>query len=1143
MEFRVLGLLEVIGDDGARVELGPGNESVLLALLLLDANRPVSVDRLIEGLWGERAPPSAPRSIQAYVSRLRRRLPHEQLETTAGGYQLRVEPDMLDAERFERLAREGKELQETGDAAGAATVLSEALALWRGPALADFENESFAQEEIRRLEELRAAATADHVDARLAAGSAGDLVGELQELVAAHPLWERARAQLMLALYRAGRQAEALDAYQAARDLLVQELGIEPAKPLRDLHQAILRQAPSLDLAQVAPAPAGGPGRFVGRRRELATLQAALDAMRAGTGRLLLLVGEPGIGKSRLAEEFAARCARSGTEVLVGRSWEAGGAPMFWPWVQALRPYVRNADETSLRSQLGNSAAVVAQLLPDVRERLPDLSEPPSLEPEAARFRLFDATAEFLRRASAETPIVVVIDDLHAADATSMLLLQYVARVLSSMQLIIVATVRDVDPTPGAELASLLADLAREPVTQRLSLERLSADDVAEYVDDSAAEIATPALANALFAETEGNPLFLVEAVRLLTAPQTESTRPAVPETVREVLTRRIAQLAPDCLEVLELGSVLGREFRSAALAELASLPEDVLLEKLEGAFAGRVVSEIPGAPGRLRFTHVLIRDLFYERLGPARRVRAHRRALTALETIYGLDRTPHLDELAHHAIAGLDPNETLTYAQQAADRALELLAHEEAARLYAVALEALPRVDGANSSRRCELLLSLGEAELLAGRSTAAKTVFAEAAAIARQTGSVRELARAAVGYGGRSMYSRAGRDKQLVALLEEALAALDGHEDVELRVKLLARLAGALRDERVRDRRDGLTREALALARQTENPIALASALDGRLAAMIAPDTVEECLEIAGELIAVAEAGGAKEHVFYGRLGRYTAQVVAGALGPAEADLATVNRLASELRQPQQLFQACAAEAMFALGQGRLSHAEASIDRARGHGERAQPEMAIPIYVLQRYALRELRGDSTDVSPEIVALIADYPARPVFRCLLAHLDARLGRRAEAAEALAELTADSASALPFDQEWLLATSLLAEAAVATGERGPAAVLYDLLVPWADLNVADYPEAIRGSVARYLGLLATQLELFDEAESQFRHALEANERMRLHPWLAFTEADYGRMLLARGRTGDGARGRGLLDGSRARLRGLGIPAV
>jgi DNA-binding SARP family transcriptional activator len=897
MEFRILGPLDAIGG-GRALELGGAKQRALLAVLLLNANRVVSSDGLIDSLWEEQQPEKAQKALHVLVSQLRKALGPERIVTRAPGYLLRLEEGELDLGRFQRLVAEGGVDQ-----------LREALALWRGPPLAEFAYERFAQPEIARLEELRQAALEQRIEADIALGRHADLIGELESLVAEHPVRERLRGHLMLALYRSGRQAEALAAYQDARRALVEELGIEPGKALRELHQAILRQDPGLDLAAVAAEAAADSPRsvFVGREAELAELLGGLEDALSGSGRLFLLVGEPGIGKSRLADELISRARARGARVLVGRCWEAGGAPAYWPWVQSLRTNERVRDTPALRTQQGAGAADVAQIIPELRQHFPHLPEPPPLESEEARFRLFDATAQFLRNASDSRPILLVLDDLHAADTPSLLLLQFLARTLGSTRMLLVGAFRDVDPVPGQPLTALLAEVAREPVTRRLSLGGLSKRDVAEYVELSAAQIASPELAAALHEETEGNPLFVTEALRLLTLEglraESVGTTIAIPQSVRDVIARRLTHLSEECNRVLALASVLGREFALVALARVGAVSENQLLDTLDEAMAARVVSDVPGAPGRLRFGHVLIRDTLYEALTSARRVRLHRLALEALEALYGDEPGQHLAELAHHAVAGSDFDNGVFYARRAGDRALALLAYEEAARLYETALDALDLVARPDERTRGELLLSLGEAELRAGESLAAKRAFLKAADIARRLGLPRELARAATGYGGRIMYARAGDDDQLVPLLEEGLAVL-ADDDVELRTRLLARLAGALRDEPARDRRDKLSREAVKLARRTGNPAALAYALDGRAAAIMAPDTVAECLALGSELREVGERIGDTELIVQGHWHRIIVQVLIGEVSEAKADLEAMSRIAEELRQPVQLW-----------------------------------------------------------------------------------------------------------------------------------------------------------------------------------------------------------------------------------------------
>jgi DNA-binding SARP family transcriptional activator len=410
MDFHILGPIEAIEGDRP-LALGGAKQRALLGMLLLHANEVASSDRLIDELWAGERRDEAARTLQVAVSRLRKALEPGRptgaesrvVVTRAPGYELRTDPERLDVKRFEALVSKGRRALAAGDARVARARLGEALCLWRGPPLADLAYESFCQAESARLEELRLAALEERIAADLALGRHTELVGELRALAREQPLRERLRAQLMLALYRSGRQAEALDAYADARATLVEELGIEPSREVRELHQAILEQDPGLDLITVIEPPLKdeavqgveprGVGVFVGRERELDELRASLEDAFAGRSRLVLVGGEPGIGKSRLAGELASHAAGRGARVLSGRCWEAGGAPAYWPWVQPLRAYLRASNPEAVRAHLGRGAPDIAQMLPEVRELMPDLAPPPSLESEGARFRLFDATA------------------------------------------------------------------------------------------------------------------------------------------------------------------------------------------------------------------------------------------------------------------------------------------------------------------------------------------------------------------------------------------------------------------------------------------------------------------------------------------------------------------------------------------------------------------------------------------------------------------------------------------------------------------------------------------------------------------------------------------------------------------------------
>jgi DNA-binding SARP family transcriptional activator len=1131
MEFRILGPLEVV-DEGRQVDFGGAKQRALLTIFLLHANEVVSTDRLIEALWEEEPPETAQKALQVYVSQLRKTLGKERLETKAPGYRLRVEEDELDLARFQRLAEEKPR---------------EALALWRGEPLAEFSYQRFAQAEIARLEELRLRCLEQRIDEDLAQGRHGPLISELERLVREHPLRERLRAQLMLALYRSGRQAEALEVYQVGRKSLSDELGLEPSHELRVLEKAILGHDPSLRLvferAMSDEVVEGARGVFVGRDSELDALAGGLNDALAGRGRLFLLVGEPGIGKSRLADELIRRTRERGAHVLIGRCWEAGGAPAYWPWVQSLRSLTRATDAETMRPWLRVSAPELAQLLPELNEFLPDLVGPSALESGSARFRLFEAVSTFLKSAAQHRPLVLVLDDLHAADEPSLLLLQFLARELGESRLLVVGAYRNVDPTPAHPLTTAVTELAREPVTRSIVLAGLGKEDVARFIELTSGETASDEFVTAIHEETEGNPLFVGEIVRLLAAEggfeASPAIRIAIPESVRDVILRRLRHLSEECNRVLVLASVLGREFGVEALARVARIEADGLLETLDEAMRAGVISDIPGSTDRLRFAHVLIRDTLYDALTSVRRVRLHRLAAEALEALYGEDEGPHLAELAHHAVAGSDFEKGLRYAQRAGDRALAVLAYEEAARLYETALEAHELSSPDDDEARCELLLLLGEAEARAGNGPGARSAFFDAAHLARRSHLNRELARAAAGYGGRLVFARAADDQRLVPLLEDGLAAL-GNEDIELRARLLARLAGALRDEHSRDRRDAVSREAVELARQSGSAVALAYALDGRAAAIVAPDSVDECLDLASELLVVAQKTGDRERLISAHFHRFIAKIQVGDVEGAKTELAAEREAASELRQPAQLWQVHSTQAMVALAEGEFSEAERLNSEALGYGERAQPGFAIPAFRLQRHMLCAFRGSVQEVESLVRNLVTEYPTRPAFRCALAHLELELGGAELAGQMLQQLTADECAALPFDLEWLYGMSLLAETCARLDDAETAAVLYRLLLPWSAFNAVDVPEGMRGSVARYLGLLASTIERVDKACCHFEDALQMNERMGARPWLAHSQDDYARTLLARGGPGDAEMAERLLEAALSMYRELGM---
>ncbi|MBE2319568.1 AAA family ATPase [Solirubrobacter sp. CPCC 204708] len=1089
------------------VTLGGARQRALLAVLLLHANETLSADRLIDELWGDAPPPTAAKTVQVYISRLRRALKDPaMIATREPGYALRLDRERLDAHRFERMIAEGRAELAAGQPGRAAATLDSALSLWRGTPLADLADERFAERERSRLEDLRVTALEQLTEAELALGQHAHLLERLERLVAEHPYRERFRAQLMLALYRCDRQADALAAYRDARRRLADELGIEPGERLRELERAILTQDPRLDLAPVTPVPAAEvlAGAFVGRERELGALIAGLDDAVAGQGRLFLLVGEPGIGKSRLAEELSAQARSRGAQVLVGRCWEAGGAPAYWPWVQSLRGYVRRADPDTLRAQLGPGAVDVAQLLPELRTVLPDLPPAPAVESEGARFRLFDSLTAFLHSLAAAQPLVLVLDDLHAADEPSLLLLRFVARELGHSRVLIVGAFRDVDPTVSEPLQRAVAELTREPLTRSLPLTGLSQADVAQFLEPASAP---PELVAAVHAETEGNPLFVGEIVRLLG----KEGRVTIPHSIRDTIGRRLRHLSDECNELLLYASVLGREFDLTVLARVSGHDRGSVLELLDEAMQARVVSDVPGSIGRMRFAHALIRDAAYRSLARARRLELHRRVGAALEAVHQGDLEPHLAEVAHHFFLGGAP-EAVEYASRAGARAVALHAYEEAVRLYEIGLAAL---HNATPVEHCRLLLALGDAQGRQGDDVRAKATFLRATELARTAGEAELFARAAAGYGGRFLWSHGLTDERLVPLLEEGVATV-GSQDSALRVRLLSRLAAALRHGPTRARREVLMGEAIEMARRIGDPVTIASALTAAESALHAPHTARQRLANAGEIVELATVAGDRERLFDGHEHAFWASWELGDPERRGRELLEMTRCAHDLRQPAQLWMLAAAHATFALAQGRFDEAPELIRRAAEIGEPVLAWNAGAARTLQRFLLCCERGGLEEYLAEVRDDEPAFPSPLVHRSVLAHGYARLGRLEEAAPLVAEITSHDLADWHVDEQWFCSICLLAETCARLDDPACAACLYELLAPYADHNAVAVPEMAMDSTARPLGILATLLERYDEAEEHFRAAAAMNERMGARGWLAHTWAEHAALRQRRG---------------------------
>jgi tetratricopeptide (TPR) repeat protein len=914
---------------------------------------------------------------------------------------------------------------------------------------------------------------------------------------------------------------------------------------------------------------------FVGREAELQVLREALTTSLAGRGSIAFIVGEAGIGKTRIAEEIAREARDRRARVLTGRCHEGEGAPAYWPWIQILRASLEEADLEGARRVLGREADEIVPLLPELWEApaRDDASRSRGSTSEQRRFKLFDAIARYLRRAARGVPIVVLLDDLHWADQASLLLLRFAASELRDSPFLLIGTYRDEELHRGHPLARVVGELYREPSVRRLHVQGLACEEVGRYLQSIAPGRATADLAAQLHERTAGNPFFLREMVHLIGAEATASA--SLPEGVREAIGRRLDKLSSEANRVLAAAAFLGTEFSTALLEQLVAVPRTQLLELLDEARTRGVLKEA-GTPGRFAFVHSLVRETLHQEASAPVRVRMHRQVGEVLETVYSEDQGSHLAELAHHffqAAAGGEVDKAVLWGHRAAERAMRLLAWEEAAAHYERILELQGLRTPVDARARCATLLDLGEARSRAGEREQARAAFSAAGAAARDLGDATLLARAALGLGGRAEELH-GPDDSLRKLLEEALAAV-GDSSAALRAALLARLAGTHPYSASPREREELSRQALELARASGARWALTQALVMR-AVDIPPGDVEERIALGTELIETARrpndapwGQSPYDPAWVGHSYRHRAFLLRGDIREADRELGELSRIADEQRQPFQHFGVCTARFGRALAGARFAEAREWIDRGRKIAERLDPLTSTIDVLLEFLVARDCGSDllptemaGPDLSDALRALPLDrlgWSASlaeaseqnvreairaispwmlPLIGALMGHAKMQLGRSAEARSELASM--GDLDEVARDGGWLFTLSFAAEVAASVGDLERAEALYALLEPHAAHNVTHGGlDVYFGSTHHFLGLLAAALGRRERAIEHLETALVQNERIGGRALCVRTQVELGRLLSGAART----RGRRLLEEGRAAARELGMGSL
>jgi DNA-binding SARP family transcriptional activator/tetratricopeptide (TPR) repeat protein len=743
MEIGVLGPFQALSN-GQHLPLGGQRQRSVLAILTLEVNRAIPSERLIELLWGDNLPSRSAAVLQTYIANLRKVLepgggPYKVLTSRAAGYELCLPPDSIDAYQFEEGLRLGRQAIATKAWEQADALFAKALQLWRGPALGEFAGERFALAGARRLEELRLVVTEDRFDAGLRLGRHQQLVPELESFMGEHPLRERVACQLMVALYRAGRQAEASGVFQQTRRRLSEDLGMEPGPDMQKLLRQILNQDPELDwtLKSVVsqrdirlsrtgndPSPAPNqselPGQLrtlcpvlIARQAELTQLEDALISSLRGAGRSVVVAGDAGVGKTRLAWELSRVAQDLGCQLMGGSCSSVDLTLPYLPILEALGNWLNDRDLDQIRMRLGPVRRELAQLLPQLGDdsTVGDVGDPAQNKP-----RLFEAVLEFLRIVAQDSGLVLVINDLQWADVSTCELVDHLSRRLRNSRILVIITCRLDELHRQHPVRATIHGWQRSGLAKLIELQPLSSAGVREMLQTILADDSvTDEFQDFMHLRSEGNPFVLEEILREAidrhgAGPNTDlkgwnPEELSIPRTVREAILQRVSRLSRDEMSLIYAAAVLGPSFPYQVLPTVCGLTEDSVRAALRECVDKQLLEAVDGQ--EIRFRHAITRDAIYEDLLAPERVALHRQAAAAIRR---LPETPAA-EVAHHLILAGERDDAVPLLIRAAEEAKNRLGYHEAAGLYERAVPHVP-----DELARARLECKQGEAYYLAG-------------------------------------------------------------------------------------------------------------------------------------------------------------------------------------------------------------------------------------------------------------------------------------------------------------------------------------------------------------------------------------------------------------------------------------------
>jgi class 3 adenylate cyclase/tetratricopeptide (TPR) repeat protein len=891
---------------------------------------------------------------------------------------------------------------------------------------------------------------------------------------------------------------------------------------------------------------------FVGRESERAELRRLMDAARSGHGSLVMIGGEPGAGKTRIAQELVAEADRHGFLTLTGHCYEMEGAPPYIPFVEILQSIIRTVEPHMLLDALGSAAPEAAKLVPELRERATKIPEPRKLAPEQERLYLFNTLRDFFERLASQRPVLLTFEDLHWADESTMLLLQHIAQKSGEMALLVVGTYRDTELDVARSLAKALEEMLRQRLAYDIVLRRLSEADVAAMLRGHSEHEPPTRLVELVYRETEGNPFFVEEIFKHFTEEEKlfdakggwrselEIDEAEVPRGIRLVIGRRLERMSEECRRMLTAAAIIGRSFSFDLLDELANLDEDSLYDSIEAAERAQLIrSKRERGKARFIFSHELIRQTLVSSLSLPRRQRAHLRVAETVERLSADALEEHAADLAYHFYQGDgDSEKIVTYSAMAAERATSQTAYGEAVEQYQRALQALEQERPVDELRRCNVLLALGHAHASAGDPSRAKETFRQILQFARKLKAPEQFAEATLGLC-RFWLSGNVLDAELLAMMDEALTHLS-EEDSALRAALLARLA-CVSEQLGDERRLALSEQALAMARRVGDAKALWYALWSGIWNQWTR-SLEQRISLATELMELEEREGSPEGVTLGPAFLCHVHLVGSDIAAFDDTLGILKSRATETAHPRTMWIVKIIESAIAVMRGRFEEAESLASECLALGQKVDKVNAGEHFGAIRYAVRHLQGRLVELDEDYRKRTERFSDVPSYIAHIAHLHLVIEREQETRKEYERLASDNFAGVGKGAGMLGTMMHLSEVATAFGDVRRAATLYDMLHPYADcLIVFGLYTLCCGSASHWLGLLAATLKRWNDSILHFEHSIEINTRIGARPFLARSQHEYARMLIERNESGDRDKARIFLTEATATYRELGMP--